>query len=148
MRAAVLTLHVLAGTLGLLLGPFSLAMPEHGGWAARFALAYQWGVAVLAGTAVALAVLRPSVWWLGVVAVLTEAAALAAWRVRRRRRAGWRGRHLRLVGGSYIALLTALVVVSVGSPLAWLLPAAVGTPLVERAAAKHRSPSPGALASA
>lgn len=148
MRPAVLALHVLAGTLGLLLGPFAVAMPESGGWAARLALAYQWAVAVLAGTAIGLAVLRPSVWWLGVVGVLTEVAALAGWRVRRRRRAGWRGPHLRLIGGSYIALLTALVVVSVGFPLVWLLPTAVGTPLIERAAAKHRSHASEALVSA
>lgn len=148
MRTAILTVHVLAGTLGLLLGPIAVARPAPAGWAARLGLAYQLAVAVLSSTAVALAVLATQLWWLGVVGVLTAVGALSGWQARRHGRPGWRGRHLRLVGGSYIALLTALAVVSVSAPLVWLLPTAVGAPLIERAAAKQGSRTSSPLVSA
>jgi hypothetical protein len=46
-------------------------------------------------------------------------------------------------GGAYIALWTAIVVVSAGSSvLTWLLPAILGTPVVELLAARaHREPA-------
>lgn len=148
MHAAVLAVHVVAGSLGVLLGPFAVARPDAEGAAARLGLAYQACVALLCATAVALAVWAPALWWLALVAVATEGAALDGWRVRRQRRRGWRARRLRLLGGSYIALVTALVVVSVPSPWVWLLPTVVGTPLVERAAARSRAAAAPALGSA
>ena len=43
--------------------------------------------------------------------------------------------------GSYISLVTALLVVNWGSPLAWILPTVVGSPLIavtsRRAALLH-----------
>jgi hypothetical protein len=41
---------------------------------------------------------------------------------------------VRLVLGTYVGLLTALLVVSWRSTLAWVLPTVLGAPLVERAA--------------
>lgn len=138
LHTAVLTVHVVAGSLGLLLGPFAVARPDPTGWAARLGLSYQACVAVLCATAVALAVWAPALEWLAPVAAATEVAALGGWLLGRRRRPGWRAWQLRLTGGSYIALLTATVVVSVPSPYVWALPTLVGTPLIERAAARSR----------
>jgi hypothetical protein len=152
VHTAVLAVHVVAGSLGLVLGPFAVARPSSTGWAAALGAVYQPAVAVLCATAVALAVWSPALWWLATVALATEVAALAGWWVRRRRRAGWRALQLRLTGGSYIALLTALVVVSVPSPYVWALPTVVGTPLIERAAARSRggdrAKAPSSLTSA
>lgn len=139
LHTAVLTVHVAAGALGLLLGPFAVAWADPTGWAARLGAAYQASVALLCATAVVLAVWSPALWWLALVAGATEVAALGGWWVRRARRPGWRVWQLRLTGGSYIALLTATVVVSVPSPLVWALPTLVGTPLIERAAARSRA---------
>lgn len=147
MRPAVLVVHVVSGTIGLLLGPVAVLLPRRVGWPARAAAVYQVAVASLCASAVGLAVLAPSLWWLGLVAVATEAAAFAGWQVSRGRGRRWRGRHLRLVGGSYIALLTALLVVSVGPPLLWLVPTVIGGPLIEHAAIKDRRRAIGALAS-
>jgi hypothetical protein len=141
MHRAVLAVHITSGTLGLLLGPVALTRPGGNGWAGRLGLAYRASVAVLCASAVALAVWAPSLWWLGLVAVATAGAALGAERVRRQRSPGWQARHLRLLGGSYIALVSALVVVSVPVPVFWVLPTLVGTPLVEWAAGRSRSPT-------
>jgi hypothetical protein len=55
-------------------------------------------------------------------------------------RRAWR---VRVMGGTYVGLTTALLVVSWGNPLAWIIPSAIGVPVVERAAALARhDPSP------
>jgi hypothetical protein len=50
-------------------------------------------------------------------------------------------RHVRLVCGSYVSLVTALLVVSWGSVLAWILPTLIGTVLIERAATRPARPA-------
>lgn len=52
----------------------------------------------------------------------------------------WLRRHVGLVGGSYIAVWTAFLVVNVHvdpSILCWLLPTAIGTPIIAYATRKH-----------
>ena len=110
----LLGVHITAGTTGLLLGPLALGL-----------------VALSPGR----------LWWLGLVAVATEAAALAGWAVRRRHPSGWLGWHIRLMCGSYLSFVTAALVVNWASPLAWVLPTAVGTPLIIRAVERATHPS-------
>ena len=45
---------------------------------------------------------------------------------RRRDWAGWRSWQPHLLGGSYIALVTGVLIAETGQPLFWLLPALVG----------------------
>lgn len=81
--------------------------------------------------------------------VAFTAAALGV-RARRRRRRGWRRRHLLGMAVSYVALLTGFYVDN-GPRLPlwnrlpdlsfWFLPSAVGLPVVLRARARHRSPA-------
>lgn len=66
------------------------------------------------------------------IALVTQALAIAGARVDRR---AWRAHGL---GGSYLALVTALLVVSWPIPLAWVLPATVGLPLIFHAAHGRR----------
>jgi len=40
------------------------------------------------------------------------------------------------MAGSYVSLVTALLVVNWSSPLAWILPTVIGTPLIARSAAR------------
>jgi hypothetical protein len=131
---AVLVLHVAGGSAGLALGLVALALPKRPAGHPRVGAAYQAAVAVTCTTAVALAVVNPSVWWLGLVALATWAAALRGWAVRRSARPGWVSRHLRLMGTSYIALATAFLVVNSSGWWAWVLPTAVGSPLLHLAA--------------
>jgi len=72
--------------------------------------------------------------------------ALSDLNVARRLRAGtltrgaWMRRHIGLVGGSYIAVWTAFLVVNVPfepAYIGWLLPTALGTPIIAYATRKH-----------
>lgn len=142
VHTVLLGVHITAGTIGLLLGPLALAVPKRAGWHPRLGVAYQGAVAVMTASALSLAALAPSrLWWLGPIAVATEAAALAGWAVRRRHSSGWLGWHIRLMCGSYLSFVTAALVVNWASPLAWVLPTAVGTPLIIRAVKRATHPS-------
>jgi hypothetical protein len=119
---AVLWIHAAAGAAALVAGPIVL----RGGsiWL------YQAAVAVVTTTAVALSAFDwERLWWLALIAAAVQAAALAG--LREGLPAAWR---VRFLAGTYVGLVTALLVVSWGSPLAWILPTVVGVPLVERAA--------------
>jgi hypothetical protein len=141
----LLSVHVGAGTAGLVLGPLAMAARNRWGRHTRLGLAYQAAVALMTSTALALVALAPArLWWLAPVALATEAAAVAGWMVRRRHAAGWLPRHVRLMAGSYVSFVTAALVVNWSSPLAWILPTLIGTPLIEVAAkraAQVRAPA-------
>ena len=135
LRTVLLTAHITAGSIGLLLGPLALLAAKRAGWHPRLGLAYQGAVAGVTVTALGLTALAPvRLWGLGLVAVATQAAALAGWRARRRAAPGWLPRHVRLMCGSYVSLVTAALVVNWSSPLAWVLPTVVAVPLISRAA--------------
>jgi hypothetical protein len=136
VRTLLLTVHISSGTLGLITGPWAMLMPKRRGWHPRIGRIYQVCVALICATAIGLAVIQPALWWFGVIAVATWAAALAGWQVSRRRRPGWLPWHISLMCGSYISLVTALFVVNLGvhAAFAWVLPTAVGSPLIARAA--------------
>jgi hypothetical protein len=146
IRDALLAVHICAGVGGLLVGPIAMRAPKRRGLHTRAGLAYQVAVAVLAATALGLVVLAPGrLWGLGVIAVATEAAALAGLAVERRRAPGWLSWHIGLMCGSYISFVTAALVVNWASPLAWILPTIVGTPLIAAATAHAgRHPVPTA----
>ena len=149
MRIFLLTTHITAGSLGLLAGPMAMLMPKRPGWHTRLGLAYQLLIALLCLSAGGLIILRPSLWWLGVIAALTWAAALGGWWARRRQPRGWLQLHVSLMCGSYISLVTALLVVnSPGSPIAWVAPTAVGTPLITWTNIRLGRRPPGRRASA
>ncbi|WP_040336776.1 hypothetical protein [Candidatus Blastococcus massiliensis] len=126
MADPLMTVHVLAGTAGLLLGPGWLLARAHGRAARRGAAAYQASVGVVSASGGALAVTTPGLLWLLPVAVLTQALALTGALARRRAWPRWQTAQPHLLGGSYIALVTALLVAETGNWLFWVLPALVG----------------------
>jgi hypothetical protein len=130
---ALLTVHVLAGTTGLLLGPVWLLSRRRGSHAEPVATAYQVSVTVVSTTGAALAVVTPGLAWLLPVAVLTQALAAAGALARRRAWPHWTTLQPHLLGGSYIALVTALLVAETGNPLFWFLPALIGQVPIEMA---------------
>lgn len=137
MRSILLVPHVVAGIAGLLVGPAAVRAAVNDRRDTASTAAYLAAVTVLTATAAGLVALRPGALWpFLLLAVGTEAAVLAAPHARRI------DHHVRLVGGSYISLVTALLVVSWGSMAAWILPALIGTVLVERAAGATRRRPP------
>ncbi|MDQ4096721.1 MAG: hypothetical protein M3144_02475, partial [Actinomycetota bacterium] len=129
IRTVVLAVHIAAGATGLLLGVPAMRAVVRGVRRTGAMTAYEAAVTVVTVTAVVLAAMNWSTLWpFAILAVATEAAVLGATRARGARR-------VRMLCGSYVSLVTALLVVSWGSVLAWVLPIVVGTVLVERAAA-------------
>ena len=150
---SLLALHVGAGSLGLILGPLAIRASRRGQLEGGAHSAYHWSVLAVSLTAAGLVVLDfRALWWLLLVACLSYALALLGFLAPRWRWRGWVRTYARGQGGSYIALVTALLVVSVegsAAVAAWLLPTLVGHPLIERRVAsleareRERPPPPG-----
>lgn len=136
MRDALLDVHVLAGTAGLLLGPGWLVARRAGSRARSAAAGYLAALTVACLTGAGLAVTTSGLAWLLPVAVLTQTLAVAGALARRRGWRRWATLQPHLLGGSYIALVTALLVAETGNPVFWVLPAVVGQ--VPIAVAKRR----------
>jgi hypothetical protein len=149
VRAVFLVLHVASGAVALALGPLALLLAaRRRRGAAQLRDAYHWTVLVVCATATVVSVLAwARLWWLVPIAVLSYGLALAGHLGNRRHWPLWMRAHA--WGGSYIALVTALLVVSVpdGSPVletvAWILPAAVGVPLIVRVHTRRHSGTAG-----
>jgi hypothetical protein len=136
MWPALLIIHIVSGSLALLVGPVAMALPKRHGWHTRLGTGYVALVSLLSASAIGLAAMKPALWWLGVIAGLTLAAVLVGRELRRRHPPGWLPLHISMMCGSYISLTTALLVVNLGldSAIAWILPTVVGTPLIARRA--------------
>ena len=169
MHTVALAVHVAAGTTGLVLGPVIMFAPKRGGSVhTKLGEAYHWVFLVLFISAVALAILDPDVWWLGLVGAFSYSFALRGYLAAKRRRPGWVLAHVSGQGGSYIAMTTALLVVNwnavsnFNSPvsiLPWLLPTIIGSPIIAwvssqiamgkrpKAWAQRRASASGALSS-
>jgi hypothetical protein len=126
VRDVVLVLHVFLGSGGLLLGPAWAVTRLRGRPATGLAVAYQAVVAGITVSAGVLAVTDPQLSWLLPVAAATEALAVTGALARRRDWPGWRSWQPHLLGGSYIALVTGVLIAETGNPVFWLLPAVVG----------------------
>jgi hypothetical protein len=135
-----LGLHVATGVVGLVLGPLSFLAERQPPYRSGAGLAYHLSVLAVALTALGLVAFDPAgLWWLSPLAALAYGLALLGVVAPRRRGANWIRHYVRGQGGSYIALVTALLVVSVPAPFgiaAWLLPTLVGHRLIERRVAR------------
>jgi hypothetical protein len=142
----LLNLHIGAGVLGLVLGPVAMwqdtrALRAGRGPAGGLSAAYPWSVVAVGLSAVLLVVwYRGDLWWLVPVAALSAALALLGRAAAARQFRGWTHGYVHGLGGSYIALVSALLVVSltVDGPLhgpaallPWLAPTAVGLLAIE-----------------
>ncbi|QWF84087.1 hypothetical protein [Amycolatopsis sp. CA-230715] len=146
VHVTLLVVHIVTGTIGLLLGPLAMRQDTR-----RFASA-QRGTGVLSAwyrpvvllvclSATGLVVeRRGDLWWLVPVSALTYGLAVLAKLSARQRWRGWTHGYVHGQGGSYLALVTALIVVAlvVDGPVAgpaelvpWLAPTAIGVVLIE-----------------
>src|SRR5262249_19362837 len=119
-HSTLLALHAAAGAAGLLLGPVvilretrALATDDGDVTRSRVSRAYDAAVlAVCVSATVLSAVYRHELWWLIPVSAFCYGLVwLARWAVTGRRR-GWTHAYAHGRGGSYIALVTAFVVVA------------------------------------
>lgn len=138
--AAVLAAHVALGTAGLILGPVAMAARKLPGLHTKAGEAYHWVMLGVCASGAMLAILDwRRIWWFSLVAVGSYAFALLGYVAAKRRWNGWLQAHITGQGGSYIAMVTAVLIVNwetltgtrgVASPWAWALPTVVGTPII------------------
>ncbi len=139
MREVFLALHIVSGTAALTLGAIALLASARRRTARDpLLIAYLWAVFATGLTATVLALLDWSrLWWIVPLALVSYILALSGYVALRRGGPKWVAAHG--LCGSYIALVTALLVVSAGDVsttaeiFAWILPTTVGVPLIVRA---------------
>jgi hypothetical protein len=137
---AALAVHLAAAATAVVAGALAATARKRAGRHPRAGTVYLWALSTVFATAAVLAGMR----WrhdahLFAIATLALTFGLVGWRARRRHRPGWVRPHAVGLGGSYIALLTGFYVDN-GPQMPlwdrlphltyWLLPAAVGTPLI------------------
>jgi hypothetical protein len=137
---AILAVHIALGATGLVLGAIALLVRKHRGRHTRVGEAYHWIMLSVCVTATVIAVLDwQRLWWFVFIATGSYAFALLGYVAAKRRWPGWLRAHITGQGGSYIAMVTALLVVNwqrltgepgVNSPWAWMLPTVIGSPII------------------
>jgi hypothetical protein len=146
-HTVLLNIHIAVGALGLLLGPLAIwrdtrELGSRQRPTGSLSVAYVWTVLAVSLSAIVLVIwYRAELWWLVPVAVFSCALAMLGRYAAARQFRGWSHAYVHGQGGSYIALVTALVVVAltVDGPITgpaalipWALPTIVGTLLIER----------------
>ena len=144
---AVVGVHVLLGLTSTIAGIVAMLSPKRPGRHPNFGSLYYWCLCGVFVSASILAVVRWSEdYHLFILGTLAFAAAWCGRRARRKRRGGWAKLHIAGMGTSYVLLLTAFYVDNGKSlplwrdlpPIAyWIVPAAVGIPLIVRALLWH-----------
>jgi hypothetical protein len=143
----IVAIHVLIGSAAVVSGAVAMLSAKRVGRHPTAGTFYFWCLAALVVTATALAIVR----WAEDyhLLILGALAFLAAFLGRRARREQWRGwalYHIPGMGLSYVIMLTAFYVDNGKSlplwdqlpPIAyWVLPAAIGVPLIVRALRRH-----------
>jgi len=137
---AALAVHIASGLTAVVAGALAATAKKRPGRHPRSGRVYLWAIGGVSATATIMAAIR----WrhdahLFAIASLAFGLALYGYRARRRHRPGWPPHHGIGMGGSYVALLTGFYVdngpfLPVWRDLPhltyWLLPTAVGAPLI------------------
>ena len=141
--ATALGIHIACGLTAVIAGALAATARKRPGRHPRAGRVYLWALGGVFATASVMAAIR----WredahLFAIAVLAFGLGLYGFGARRRRRAGWPVHHGIGMGCSYIALLTGFYVDNgpflplwnrLPTIAYWVLPAAVGAPLIWRA---------------
>jgi uncharacterized membrane protein len=143
----VVGLHVLVGLLCVVAGAIAMLNPKRSGRHPTFGTIYYWCLVAVFVSATGLSVVRwAEDYHLFILGLLALSSASLGRTARRRRWLGWVKLHITGMGLSYILLLTAFYVDNGKSlplwkdlpPITyWLLPAAVGLPLIIQALFRH-----------
>lgn len=144
---AILLPHVLAGLTAVISGALAATARKRPGRHPTAGTVYYWSITAIFATATAMSALR---WhrdaYLFVFGTVAFSFATLGYLARKRRWEHWQVPHITGMGLSYITLLTAFYVdngpnLPVWKHLPhvtyWVLPAAVGLPIVARALARH-----------
>ncbi|HEX2233170.1 MAG TPA: hypothetical protein VHG69_07380 [Thermoleophilaceae bacterium] len=138
----VLAVHVAVGAGGLVAGVLAILAERCPPYRSGAGAAYHWAVLAVALSAAGLVAFDFSrLWWLLPLAALSYSLALVGSLAPLLPLRWWVRAYAHGQGGSYIALVTALLVVSLdgtAQTVAWFAPTLVGVPLIERRVASIR----------
>ena len=144
---AILAIHIPSGIVCVLAGLVALLSKKQPGRHPKFGTIYYWSLSVVFVSASILAALRGTEdYHLFILGTLSFAAASFGHMAHRQRWHGWVRLHIIGMGSSYILMLTAFYVDNGKSlPLwkelpaiaYWILPSAVGLPLIVHALLHH-----------
>jgi len=144
---AILAIHIPAGIVSVLAGLVALLSKKQPGRHPTFGTIYYWSLLVVFVSASILAALRwAEDYHLFILGTLAFTAATFGRMAHRRRWYGWVRLHIIGMGSSYILMLTAFYVDNGKNlplwkelpPIAyWILPSAVGLPLIVHALLHH-----------
>jgi hypothetical protein len=147
---AAVAVHVLLGLACTIAGAIAMLSPKHAGRHPRYGTIYFWCLAGVFLTAASLSMARwAEDYHLFVLGTLSFGAACLGRQARRRRWRNWVRLHITGMGASYVLLLIAFYVDNgknlplwkqLPATAYWLLPAAVGIPLILRALLRHPIP--------
>ena len=133
MESLFLILHILCGTTGLAIAVGAFLSEKRKGIHTILGNIYHWIFLVMCMSAAALSVIDwDRLWWFLPIAFFSYAFALVGFLAARFKPRDWIRLHLAGQGGSYIAMITAVLVVNFGSGsfIVWFLPTIIGTPLI------------------
>lgn len=133
LTSLLISIHILAGILGLLLGVGALSMTKRKGWHTRLGMIYHFCFVVITISASLLAFLNwERLWWFFPIAIFSYLFALLGFISAKLKFKNWLRLHLAGQCGSFIAMCTAVAVVNFGSTsvLAWFIPTLIGTPII------------------
>jgi hypothetical protein len=133
MRETLLAVHIAAGVAALVLGPIAMFAAKRRGRHTRAGDLYFWVYVVLVLAAFALAATDwDEAWFLVPIGAFSFAFALLGYVMAKRRPRGWLRLHVTGQGGSYIAMITALLVVNLGGEtlIVWFIPTIIGSPVI------------------
>ena len=135
-----LIVHIGFGVVALVVGPIAMTARKVRGVHTRIGELYHWVVFGVCVSFVVVAALDwDRLWWFLPIAIGSYAFAFLGYWSAKRRWNNWLRYHLTGQGGSYIAMLTAFLVVNwesitgtsgMSSPWAWILPTIIGSPLI------------------
>lgn len=150
-RELILAGHIIAGFAGLVLGLVAMSAKKRRGRHSSACKVYHWAVLLTCVLASVLSFLDwTRLWWFLPIAAGSYTFAFVGYLAAKVRRKNWLLWHVNGQGGSYIAMVTALLAVNwetisgtsgVRSPLAWTLPTLVGstvTALISRRIRKQQ----------
>lgn len=148
---AFLAVHVIAGLTAVITGAVAALARKGSRRHVRAGRGYYRAISVVFATAAVLAAMRwRQDYYLLIIGAVAFTAATIGYQHRRRRRPGDTG-HIAGMGTAYVAMLTAFYVDNGPHlplwdhlpPLAfWLLPSAIGAPVIARAILRARQPNP------
>ncbi|PAV29144.1 DUF2306 domain-containing protein [Virgibacillus profundi] len=136
----LLIIHIIAGSFCLLTGAINFSVKKEKGYHTRIGEWYHIGYLVVFITSVGMAIINWSESaYLFYIAIFSYGLALFGYLARKLRWRGWLSMHISGMAGSYIGIITAILVVNgaaiplinqIPSLLLWSMPTIIGTPII------------------